>query len=431
MVSVPQSQARPLIRIEFEVDGLIGKDFGHLFSRFEFMSMINGGYIIRAQLGDPSINLLSILTKNGYLVSSRSRVLPINFQILASSAGEYPSTATRKQRAIVLSLNSFGGPRDHAYLEFVAIDPPSWYLNAGDASGKSYKGKVSKVIQSIVEEYAPDITLEISETIDNEQNRFWIMRQDPKTFISSLSDWSSSVTRKKTNWILGMNGNKLSIKEQAELLSKSRAFYRFWKGDVDTIKKWDFLADNALSVVQTKLITQGISAISGQYLDRITDKQEQKIFVKDSRTENKKTARTTIKESFKKPDDSPGAGPPRVGWSSVQGIPELYSAGDLGPRYEEYLDGRPRMMWLSLVHNVMRLKLTVLGHGEWSDSMGLGCDTVFLKWRQEPDELGDSLYFHNGVWLVYGFHHIVSRKRWFTDLYLARYDFDSKAEKVG
>lgn len=416
--------------MEFEIGNLSGRDFGHLFSRFEFLAMLNGGYIIRAQLGDSALNLLSLLIKNGYLEKSRSQVLPVKFQILASKDGEYPKTATRVQRAIVLSLNSYGGPADHAYLEFVAIDPPSWYLNAGDASGGSYKGKVSEVIQKVVQEYAPGINLEISETIDNDQNRFWMMRQDPKTFISSISDWSSSVTRKKTHWILGMDGNRLSIKEQAELISRPRAFYRFWKGDNDTIKSWDMLADNALSIVETKLLTQGLSAISGQYLDRITDEKEEKIFAKDSRTGNKKVAKTSKKESFTKPDDSPGAGPTKIGWSTVQGIPEVYSAGDLGLEYEKYLDGRPRGMWLNLINSVMRLKLTVLGHGEWSDSLGLGCDTVFLKWMREPDDEDDQLYFHNGVWMVYGFHHTVTRAAWSTDLYLARYDHDSIAKKV-
>lgn len=431
MASIPQSQARPIIRLEFEIGDLAGKDWGHLFSRLEFKAMMNGGYIVRGQLGDSSLNLLSILVRNGYLEKSRSQILPIKFQIKASSVGEPPQTATKEQRAIVLSLNSYGGPADHAYLEFVAIDPASWFLNAGNASGKAYRGKVSDVIKSVVNEYAPDIDLEISDTVDSNRNLYWPMRQDPKTFISSLTDWSSSVTRNKTNWILGMDGNRLVIKEQAELISRQRAFYRFWKGENDTIMSWDMLADNALSIIETKLITQGLSTIAGQYLDPIIDEQEQFVFAKDTTTTNKKIAETTRKESFTKPDDSPGAGPQKVGWSSVAGIPEIYSAGDIGLEYEKYIDGRPRGIWLSLLNNVMRLKLTVLGHGEWAESTGLGCDTVFLKWFTEPDEEGSQLYFYNGNWLIYGFHHTITRAEWKTDLYLARYDWDSSSKKVG
>jgi len=431
MANVPQTQARPIIKLEFLIGDLAGKDFGYLFSRLEFKSMVNGGYIVRGQLGDNKLNLLSLLIKNGYLEKSRSQVLPIKFQLKASAKGEPPQTATKEQRAIVLSLNSYGGPAEHAYLEFVAIDPASWYLNAGDASGKSYKGKVSSVIRQVVEEYAPGINLEISDTIDNDENRFWMMRQDPKTFISSLTDWSSSVTRNKTHWLLGMDGNDLIIKEQAELNSKQRAFYRFWKGKGDTVLSWDMLADNALSIIETKLVTQGLSAIAGQYLDIVTDEKERKVFAKDMTTTSKKVAKTTKKESFTKPDDSVGAGPQKIGWSTVSGLPEIYSAGDIGLPYDEYIDGRPRGIWLNLINNVMRLKLTVRGHGEWSESTGLGVDTVYLKWLTEPDEEGNQLYFYNGNWLVYGFHHVITRGGWKTDLYLARYDFDSLAKKVG
>ena len=137
--------------------------------------MVNGGYIIRCQLGDSALNLLSELVKNGYL-KSRSQILPIKFQLKASTEGVPPQTATKEQRAIVLSLNSYGGPAEHAYVEFVAIDPASWYLNTGDASGRAYKGKVSEVIRQVVARYAPDINLEISSTIDNDQNTFWMMR---------------------------------------------------------------------------------------------------------------------------------------------------------------------------------------------------------------------------------------------------------------
>jgi|2_EtaG_2_1085320.scaffolds.fasta_scaffold00165_25 hypothetical protein len=430
--AAPKTQARPQIKLMFEIGDLGDTDFGGLFSRFEFKAMINGGYIVRCTLFDTHFNLLSKLIKNGYLEKSRSQILPIRFQMRASADGaEFPETATRMQRAIVLSLAATGGSPDMGRLEFIAIDPPSWYLNAGDSSGGVYQGKVSQVIKQVVNEYAPKIKLDISETIDNEQNKFWMMRQDPKTFIASLVDWSASVTRNKTHWLIAMDGNKLTIKEQSELMSKPRAFYRYWKGTgMDTLRSWEFLADNALSIVQTKLLTQGLSAISGQYLDRITDEKEQKIFVKDTTTQAKKVAKTSEKESFTKPDDEAGAGPPHNGWSTVQGIPEVYSAGDIGLPYEQYLDGRPRGMWLNLINSVMRMKIKVLGHGEWSDCTGLGCDTIYLKWLT-AGEGEDKKYFLNGNWIVYGFHHIATRGEWYTDLYIARYDYDSTSKKVG
>ncbi len=167
--------------------------------------------------------------------------------------------------------------------------------------------------------------------------------------------------------------------------------------------------------------------MSGQYLDKVTDQQEQKVFAKDQTTTAKKIAKTTGDQSFTKPPDGE---PQQVGWSSVSAIPEIYSAGELGLRYEEYVDGRPRGMWLNMVNNLMRMKLTVLGHGEWSDCLGLGTDTVFIRWVTAPDDTG-KLWFKTGNWLVYGFHHHLSRRRWLTDLFIARFDHDAQGERVG
>jgi len=436
MVNIPQVQARPVVSVKFDIGELKNKDWGAYYNKFEFKAILNGGYIVRGMIGDAQNNILPLLIKNGYLDKSRSKVLPIKFTLKASVEGKFPNTATKEQTAIVTSLHATGGPAPHNHIEFIAIDPASWYLNAGDASGEVFNGKISRVIKQVVAKYAPDINLEISETIDNDKNKFWMNRMDPKTFISSLIDWSSSVTKDKTHFILGMDGYKLIIKEQAELISKPRAYYKYWADQYDTIGKWDMLADNALSMIQTKILTQGLSATSGQYLDRITDEKETNLFVKDSTTPNKKIAEVTENESFTKPDDAPGAGPQRIGWSTVGAIPEVYSAGDMGLQYEKYIDGRARNLWLNLAPNILRIKVKVLGHGEWGSSIGLGYDTVYLKFINElpvdgPGKGAGITHFYNGNWMIYGFHHIIRRSGWYTNLYLCRHDHNAIAKKVG
>lgn len=413
--------------------GLAEKDIGRLMSSFEFKGMVNGGYIIKGQFVDPNFNVLNRLIDSGYFLESRIRPIVATFQMRWGSKeiAKFPESATKeKQSAILLSLKAVDGGADKSELEFIAIDPPSWFLNMGDGSGRVYKGRVSEAIKQVVQEYAPGIKLDIGSTIDSKEGRWWMMRQDPKSFISSLFDWSASITQKKTQWIFTSDGFDLTIKEQAQLMSTQRGFYRYQEGqDHDTIHSWEFLADNALSVVQTKLITQGLSAVSGQYLDRITDEEEEKVFVKDSRTENKKIARIQQDQGFTKPPD---AAPQQVGWSSVATIPEIYSAGDLGLPYDEYIDGRPRAMWLNLVNSLMRVKLRVVGHGEWSSSKGLGCDTVFVKWGAKRSTYEyKPFWWMTGNWLVYGFHHRMTRGFWWTDLYLARFDHDAMAKKVG
>lgn len=389
--------------------------------------MVNGGYIIRAQLFDTHFNLLNALIEEGYFKETRESPVLVRFQILSGLDGVHPVSATRSQIAIILALD-VGTKSDLGEIEFTAIDPPSWYLNMGDASGGVFKGRVDQVIKQVVQRYAPKINVEVGRTIDSEQNQFWMMRQDPKTFLSSLMDWSSSVTQRKTQWLVEMDGYNLTIKEQASLISKQRGFYRFFADrDIDTIEKCHIKADNALSVVQTKLVTAGASAISGQYLDRITDEKERQVFVKDANTSNKQIAKVNDEQSFSKPPD---AGPTRAGWTSVTAIPELYSAGELGLRYNEYIDGRPRAMWLNMVNALLRTKFTVLGHGEWSDCRGLGVDTIFIKWTCAPTGTGQRFWWTTGSWLVYGFHHTVDVNGWMTDLYCARFDHDAAAKQV-
>jgi len=433
-MSIPKAKARPQVSIKFEFGKHLDKlDYGKMLSKFEFKGMVNGGYVIRGKLIDPSFNMLDNLIDSGYFTRSRSTVpVIVKFQLRWGPEIEapIPESATKVQTAILISLKADGESSDDGLLTFVAIDPPSWYLNMGDGSGKVYKGRVSKVIEKVVKEYAPPIALDIGRTIDSKEGKWWMMRQDPKTFISSLFDWSSSITKDKTQWLFTPDGNILKIKEQASLGSTQRAFYRYKEGDDhDTIKGWEFLADNALSIVQTKLITQGISAISGQYLDKITDKDEKKVFIKDARTPNKKVARIKNNQGFTKPPDDK---PQKAGWSSVSAIPED-SAGSLGVNYDEYIDGRPRAMWLNLVNALMRVKIECLGHGEWSSCEGLGTDTVFISWTKGKNSTnqGKPYWWMTGNWLVYGFHHRLDRGSWYTDLYLARFDHDSLAQKVG
>ena len=427
----PKPEAKPQIRIIFHMPGGVQTDLGRFYSNFEFKAMLNGGYIIRANLYDAHFNIQSRLIKDGYFKESRTRPVIVEFQIKRGPDAVAPDGATKVQYAILLSLQASGDGFDKANLEFIAMDPPSWYLNMGDAAGTVWKGRVDQVIRDVVKKYAPRVKVDVSKTIDSDQNRWWMMRQDPKTFISSLIDWSSSITRKKSQWIIASDGFKLSVREQADWVSRQRAYYRVLADQKSsTILNWEYLSDNALSVVQTKLLTQGATALSGNYLDRITDKSEKIVYVKDQRTSSKQIAKTTSEQSFTRPPDS---SPPLSGWTSVASIPEIYSAGELGLRYDEYIDGRPRGMWMNMVNNLLRVKLEVLGHGIWSDCMGLGVDTLFLRWTQglSNDFDNSEHWWMTGNWIVYGFHHKVSRRGWYTDLYCARYDYNSDAVKVG
>ncbi len=436
----PTSKGRPIIKFYFNLPGnnLDKVNFGYLFKSFEFMGMVNGGYMIKATFFDSNYNLLSKLVKAGYLENSRTIPVSIDFQILSGTEGVYPKSATHWQTAILVALHASGATADRAVLEFTAIDPPSFYLNRGNAAGTAYTGRVDQVIKQVIQEYAPELrdNVEIGRTTDSSYNQWWMMRQDPKTFIASLLDWSSSITQKKTQWVIEVDGFNIAIKEQASILSRQRAFYRYLADQsASTVLNWELLANNSLGLVDTILTTAGISTVSGQYLDRISDNRQEQVYAWDETTQNKQFPFTSKSQAFTKPLYN--AGPPfekpkNSGWTQVISIPELYSAGDLGIKFEDYVDGRPRGMYLNLQRALMRVRFECVGHGEWWNCRGLGTDTIFIKWSQAKgtEDGGNQWYWLTGNWGVYGFHHKVKRGSWTTDVYCFRPDFNAKAKLV-
>ena len=434
MTISPKVGARPQVHIKFQMAGGKLVDLGRFYSTFEFKAMLNGGYVIKAELFDSFFNLQDDLIKNGYFKESRTHPVIVEFQIAYGQESVVGETMTRKQYAILISLSAYGTGTDKANITFTAIDPPSWYLNMGDAYGGVFKGSVYQTLRRVIKRYAPGLkSIDVSRTSDSQHNKWWMMKMDPKTFLSSMLDWSSSVTQFKTQWLVASDGFNIAIKEQAQWKSRQRAYYRVYEGkDTSNVTNWDFLADNALSLVQTKLMAQGASAVTGAYHDQKTDPEQRKTVVRDSTTVGKTIAKVNEHQSFSKPPDSVDSDSPVVGSSSIASIPEIYSAGDLGLPYVNYLDGRPRAMYLNMAQSLLRVKLQVLGHAIWDDCMGLGVDTIFVRWVQAPDvDQQDNNWWMTGNWIVYGFHHFVNRGSWRTDLYLARYDHDAKGRKVG
>lgn len=390
-----------------------GKDIGPNFTKFEWVSFANGGYIIRARVSDPFFNYLRDVAIRGYLKEGREIETPVKFKI---KQGDGASTTERL--AFMTDLQAHG-VNEGGEIEFVAIDPPSFYLNEGTADGRVYTGRVSDVIRQVVNDFAPNIDVEITTTTDNKKNKWWMMRQDPHTFIRSLLDWSASITPKRTGWVVASVDKKIVIKEQADLQTKDFGIYyinRKDKGAADALQ-FDMLADNFVSPLQTKLITSGISAISGEYLDKIIDSKEQKVIVKDENTSEKANARNiTPKQAFAKPHKK---------WAtSVMAIPE-HSAGDVGPQYSKYIDGRARGMFMNMLNLVMRVRVRITGEPALDNSSLLGISAVTLTWQ----DIDGQPYFLSGRWMLYGFHHTVTKENWYTDMYLSRLDYDADANK--
>lgn len=397
--------------VEILVEGIDGEpDFAY----FEWLAMANGGYIVRARIHDPYLNFLEKIAKV-LLQKARSDKVEMTFKIKHVNGDE-----TEQIKAWVVDVTVPQGDTLYAETEIIAIDPPSWALNAGKASGKVYKGNVTSVIRQVVQDHqfggAPNIQ-KITETKDDKNNHWWIMRQDPKTFIQMLLDWSSSVTPKKTNWVTNCKNYDINIVEQADVPNMNYGEYsvnvKQFKAASD-VKSFTLQSDTLLSLWQTEMHTAGISAISGKYHDRIVTKKD--VIVKDDNTGNKINSSCTSEESFQKPNEE---------WAtSLLTLPE-HNAGDVGIKYGDYIDGRSRNMYISQLNLMHRICVTVHGEAKATDPMGLDGTTCNFVWKNEK---GNN-YWLGGKWIVYGFHHKASREGWFTDLYCRRYDWDCAATR--
>jgi len=343
--------------------------------------------------------------------------------------------------------------------EFIAVDPISYYINSGDCSGTAYNGKIggsTGVISQVLKDYIPPsiggftTKFEVGETND-EKSTYWMMRQDPKTFISSLLDWSSPFTKHKTSWIVA-NGQDsqekiISINVQ-ESYTPSLKYPVGIPGDggpfvltygagggPPEILKWEILADNFISALNVKLLTSGMSALSGQYFDKILDEKEKIVYVKDENTANKVSSQINKRQEFTKPKTDVGTisgtgrlrPPTKRGWTHIMPIPEAYSGGEIGHKYEKYIDGRARQKYMEMLNMLMRLRVTARGQPRLYDSTELGRSKVTIRWLKPDDGGGSKPRFLDGDWLLYGWHHILSNRGWDTDLYLARLDWDAKA----
>lgn len=407
------------VEMFFEINGQ-SIDVGITCTSFRFKAMMNGGYTISGRLKDANFNILKkLVVDTEYFELARSNVFICRFRLKwVNGDGQQ-----QFQTAHIITLNASGRDADSADFEFTGIDPPSWYLNTGDASGRVFKGRMCDVVRQVINQYAPRISVEVSETTDSPQMRYWMMGQDPKTFLASLIDWSSSITRNRTQWVVSMDDTYLQIKEQADMVSRNVAFYvgPHCGGDSPTIREWQLIANNALSISNTKLITHGISSVSGQYLDRITSSD--KVTVTDTNTQNKYKAKIGGDRGFAKPPDG---SPPSVGFTRISSVPEMYSAGEIGLKYGDYIDGRARGMWLNMANIVTRCRFRVIGHGVFYSCIGLGADTITIQWL----DVNGNQFFLSGNWIVYGFEQIYWNNNWVTDVYAARQDYDAAAKPV-
>ena len=98
----------------------------------------------------------------------------------------------------------------------------------------------------------------------------------------------------------------------------------------------------------------------------------------------------------------------------------------MGMKYDDYIDGRARQIYLSMLPMVMRMKIQVMGDHRFHDPTKIGTSTIELQWKDIEEED----FFLSGKWLIYGWVHYANRGEWLTDVYLYRIDHNAAAQRI-
>lgn len=435
-------------------------DLGEFVDSFVWSSFINSGYSISANFFNIYHSTIHQHATRDYLKHTREKPVPISFKLGWKTEGSDEIDSERVETpeflAYISDMTSDGIPTS-GKIGFNAIDPASYILSHGSSSGRAWRGNVSKVIRDVIADASssvlknslpdpktgkkPNLLFSVSETNDNKSNVWHQMRMDPATFINSLLEWSSSTTNAKSEWIVASgnkyveeNGNKnkkiavpaIFILQWPELLQNARGATNLGTININSntpgandALSYEFLGDNFISVLQTQLTTQGISSVSGLYID----KSDVSAIVNDARTPGKLKPHGLSKvNSYTSPKNS---GSEKS--TSIIGIPE-FSGGELGIKYQDFIDGRPRNTFLNILNSLFRIKVKITGWHKIGDSTKLGVSTVDLGWQ----DIEDTPFFLNGKWILYGFKHIFTRSGgWFTELFLSRIEHDAVAIEIG
>jgi hypothetical protein len=427
------SQYGLLGSVELRINGVQIPDL--LIEIFEWASVLNGGYLVQGTVTDVNYVLLERIASGdgkgqllNYLREARQKPVEVEWKIAQIGTSE----KTELRRGYLLNLHAQGaGPMGS--FSFVAQDPPTFFLNAGVAAGKVYRGKIGGkkgVIAQCVEDYTKvggkqTISVDVTDTNDAEHGIWPMFRMDPKTYIMSLLDWSSNLTKdKESRWIVASKDTKINIKKASDFQGIDLGIFNITTPGYDDIIQWTADLNNYMTLYQGKLVTCGISATTGADVIRSVGDEE------TSKKVNVFKSGEGQDRAFTKPK---GDGwPVDLPATFIRAVPE-HSGGEVARKYADYMDGRARQIFDDMLTNVMRMRIMVPGSGKMDNSELLGVSTCTINWPR-PD-VADHPYFAHGKWIVDGFHHILKRSGgqsglWRTYLDLYRIDWDAKAVEL-
>jgi hypothetical protein len=191
------------------------------------------------------------------------------------------------------------------------------------------------------------------------------------------------------------------------------------------------VVDNSRDAHSGKIVTSGISTLSGTYYD-VNSREMQ---VDDAKTPWKTKQRAS---KFAQTNaltlldtDSPLSG--LTGWSWVPSIPER-SGGEFGIPYIDSADAYPRTVYYNDLLKQQCAEFVVAGHHIWSESEGLGVDSIYIAAKNKSG----TQHHLSGNWIVDGFVQNINRvghednqTQWTTTLKCHRIHHNATARETG
>jgi hypothetical protein len=420
-VSIPAAGGKTVDDKKFEI--------GHFCYKFEWACFLNSGHRVTASFKDTYQNSLD-RSMIRYLLEHGQKELGIDVECRIwqdFNRAEDKKTALRKFKVLTMNSNILGGLTE-SVLEFVCIDVASWALNQGICEGDAYKGNISTVIADVVAKRGKKhkLTVRVDETTDNNNNIWYDMRLDPKTFISSLLEWSSAVTKRKTPLVVCSQDLAFECIEWASMTPTKTNGKKFevataqgGEKDISDRCELQFLSNNLLAPAATRLYVGKIATTTGLYIDpRDTRLSAEQRYAGDDTTQNKLLPKIAADQGFAQSNTESS--------TFIEPIPE-HNNGDLGIKYQDYIVGRARDWYNKMIYSTMRVKITTeVGDTDFDDIHACGRDTINLHM------IGyDNIpYFLNGLWLLYGFKHMIDWEHWHTELMLSRLCHDATGKDI-
>ncbi len=130
----------------------LGFDFTYYGNTYSQARVAMNGFVTF----NPNFNIYNRLIEKEYFKFARREPIKVQFKCKWGNQSKSPQTATGWIIGYIISMEAIQPElADRNQIEFIVIDPPSWYLNVGDASGKCYTGNVGNVIRDVVQDYSP------------------------------------------------------------------------------------------------------------------------------------------------------------------------------------------------------------------------------------------------------------------------------------